>query len=260
MSYQRAISVSQDPLFHDATRQHLEPAAYRKRSGVFRFMDLPAELRVMIAEYALSFDKGLEWHWTKGPTGKLIGKFRFPKDSVEHHADLDRVNQLSLSRHLHQETAGIWLKVNELRFDCSKGDEVYDPIHISLAFPYAVRDFAFFMKYTEPPILRGLSVCIIGVGIVDRRLHTLNLLTQYNESARLQIRVIESDWLMYGPQKWYVQDFMVESQRMERFFSRQQRNWRVFPKPPTEDEMRALKKYLSDAQYQLALGYVNNGV
>jgi hypothetical protein len=53
-------------------RQHFESEEYREPSDVFRLMDLPVELRVMIAKHVLTYDRGLEWRWTKGQNRKRV--------------------------------------------------------------------------------------------------------------------------------------------------------------------------------------------
>ncbi|KAH6643534.1 hypothetical protein C7974DRAFT_407272 [Boeremia exigua] len=84
----------------------------------FRFMDLPIELRVEIARYALASDEPLSFQWSYGAEKELIGSFR----GLEELTALTRV-----SKQLHTELANITWTVNtHFRFDSIASDEVQE--------------------------------------------------------------------------------------------------------------------------------------
>lgn len=81
-------------------------------------MDLPLELRLRIAEYALAKNQPLGFYWLAYQEDKKIGTLK----------DLDKLNSLSrVSRQLYSEVSNIVLKVNEFEFaEHAFGSEYHD--------------------------------------------------------------------------------------------------------------------------------------
>jgi hypothetical protein len=134
-------------------------------------MKPPAELRMMVAEYALSHNAGLEWYREQQPGGGRAGKFG-NKEIGPFHGD-SPVSMLSVSRQLRHETAGLLLKVNELHFtdagawdfddDDSNDKEVAfltRMIRMINPFEYAMNDFKGFLSLADTKTLAAASLCI----------------------------------------------------------------------------------------------------
>jgi hypothetical protein len=77
----------------------------------FRLMDLPTELRLMIAEYVLTEEKGLWWIWTVfSPTRKVGGFTTYSSHKLYSN------NLAQVSRQLHDECHDVLLSCNTLVF------------------------------------------------------------------------------------------------------------------------------------------------
>lgn len=71
-------------------------------------MDLPPELRIEIAKYAMSGDEPLKWTYTTYNYYRKVGTFKC----------LDQLTSLRrVSKQLYQETSGLAWKCNEYEFD-----------------------------------------------------------------------------------------------------------------------------------------------
>ncbi|KAF2634516.1 hypothetical protein P280DRAFT_554524 [Massarina eburnea CBS 473.64] len=98
------------------TKQPRNPSSSRNgKDQTFRLMDLPVELRLMIAEYAATEEKGIFWKWTEQSNTRAVGTFVCRKGDTEYPPNaLSRV-----SRQLYDEVNGMTLKCvyHTLTFD-----------------------------------------------------------------------------------------------------------------------------------------------
>lgn len=80
----------------------------------------------------------------------------------------------------------------------------------------------------------------------------------------LKLRVVDEFWsIAMSPSEALVRDFMVEGRSMARFmtggrFAGFRRLWRVFPS--RHPNLTTFRTHLSDANYNLAMTCVKNGV
>jgi len=89
---------------------------YRRSVLQFPLLELPAELRIMIAKYAFHRSKGLIWEWECHRKGKRAATFQHNNIYVPD--KLQGINALARTcKTPHAETRGLALQVNTLHFD-----------------------------------------------------------------------------------------------------------------------------------------------
>lgn len=90
-------------------------------------MKLPAELRLIIFEYAMGHGQDLFWRWKSAEPGKLVGYFvtkrlvqgagYFDPPATNEKAGYNIITRLHVSRQLRAETLHLWEKFAVLHFD-----------------------------------------------------------------------------------------------------------------------------------------------
>lgn len=229
-------------------------------------MDLPVELRIMIADYALSYDDGLLWSWTVRPDGTRVGRFSDGYCSLETSGPSYILDALCLSRQLRRETANIMLKVNDIHFRTSMDIDFEEDGAVSKAVNNTVDDLDFFLSHVETSIIPSLAVNlnILMVGHRDipvlQRLHKL-----IQDKDGLKLKVFDLGWGVTKHTQSCAQRFIQCGLRLQAKMDDPRlvdlgRMWRVFPFNTTDKDLSALRAHLSEDHYQLALEWINIGV
>jgi hypothetical protein len=227
-------------------------------------MDLPTEIRVMIAEHVLTFDGGVLWRWTSRSDGTRVGRF-YIANSARYGKDLGPpVDMLCLSHQLHQETAWLWLKLNELHFD---GDirslpDFEDGLH---KFERAINDFAFFRSHvdTNLPVIPRFIIEGIAILYGDSELVRLSQLTQ--DISEGGLRLVDQGWVFDPHNKRWAKSFVEDGKRWvsllrDSTFTQFHRTWRLFPWDFVPVGEGLTSRYLSDEDNQFALRCIDKGL
>jgi hypothetical protein len=231
----------------------------RDTSTTFPFMRLPVELRIMIAEYAMYYDGGLNWHWTKQAGDKRVGSFGTWDESRRYIRAKRVVGISGVSRQLRHETVNMWLTMNELRFEGPGGKTVGQIIQC------AIDDFAFFVSRMDAKILSSLSLGVHVSSVPGYMRWLLKLPDLLQGPGAPIIRVVERDFYSHLGARLTVEDFMancrvIKSLKENGTSTAAQQKWRIFPKAAMDGGMEGLKKNLSAEQYQLALDWIQTGI
>jgi hypothetical protein len=231
-------------------------------------MNLPTELRIMIAEYALSYDKGLEWIWKKEQGGSRTGRLRIADKSMDpegrYFPQDYAFNPLCLSRQLRTETAWLCFKVNEITFDGGLGDDGdNDDWNDGTGFQSAVDDLTLFLSRTTNANLRVCSIKLEALGINATDIERLARLLQ--DKRRLKLQVVDYYGILGDPNHFGAQNFLYWGIRIRFFLDHLtivgiQRSWRVFLAKVSPKRLDVLRTNMSHVDYQVALDWMHNGI
>jgi hypothetical protein len=227
-------------------------------------MKLPVELRVMIAEYALAYKGGLDWYWTE-KDGTRIGRLK-PVYSSEYNPEtVCPLQMLCLSRQLRQETSQIWLKVNVLNFDgdIDERDRRNLAITSDSLFGEALDSFEFFHRRINPAQFAMIqTVTIKGFGIADAPNAVQRIPSVRCWNPHYNLRIIDQHWYCFLDTKNCAAGFMEKGRVIQASLRRniEARDWRVFPHLMEESEKEWLRGHLSDAEFEVGLSYIRDGV
>lgn len=226
-------------------------------------MDLPTEIRVMIAKYALAYDDGLVWRWIEQPDGKCVGKFCDMNTFIYSDKLGAPIEVLCLTRQLHQETMHLWPKMNELCFDGERYN-LSDYQWTSSPLNCAIADFTFYLDHANENITSQLNFTIICSAIDCYPSEALKLLVLTQNMPHLNLRVVDPGWSVVKATKGTAREFVKSGRIVVDFLRRDKftgirRTWRVFPKA-TGKAVEALRSHLSEEDYEFALDCVKNGV
>lgn len=210
-------------------------------------MDLPVELCLQIAEYAMSSNATHEWRWLSRQAGKQVGKFK----------GLHQVTALSrVSRKLYSETACLGWKLNRFVFkECLLGEDyaavpgLDDPNRNKKVVSSAFDAYSFFKNKVSLKTLESIGVITLqakgATSSIGKR-HCRRLRQLATEMPTVQFRLELLDWDYYGyelddednrtlTQNWRsVADFFTHGYQLRRWLGDNgyfvpSRNWRVFP-------------------------------
>jgi hypothetical protein len=260
--------IQAGPKFRDDVRRLLDRPTTSSRAEHFRLMDLPTELRLMIAEYALSYEEGLVWRWKSTAQGKRVGCF---KDKATHINGLNiyrskPTTRLALCRRLHQETADLWARSTTVYFDTSMSSGTNTrPEKVRLA----VDAFASLMRHAAGSRKTPLKVVLDGTlfGMTVGALQKLSETLQY--VPHLDVRVVDGAFKMSGLERcdaWQFAHFMgflgEDIRRCEAWCEARglKRGWKTFPCEIGEKSVECLRKYLEGAKLESALEFLENGM
>lgn len=221
----------------------------------FRFMDLPLELRNIVARYALTADQPLRFEWLRYTPTKKIGTL----DGLDQLTALTRV-----SKSLRRETKNLVWRLNDFSF----GDDVAIGSHIDPSFRHceigaieeAIRVF-----------FHRLSTTTLSRAPIQLEFCTLNAPTEfYTEiedlvtscsllKPRPEWKVIDASWVFDCSGTWFATTdpiFEKYTKTLKQYLAQFDatiplRRWRVFPVayPGSEEAMRHMVAAdLSDAQ------------
>jgi hypothetical protein len=255
-------SFLNDPHFRVYVNNYLHPPKYAWSSipkPKFRLMDLPVELRVHIAEYAMHNPNGLKWvhiqpdvdeeRWVQG-FNMLMDCFESPYGSD---ASLTVV-----SKQLREETKGLLFKVNTLTFSRAR--------------------YLFFRSKVSAAVLDSIRYLRISVstnpGLIEVKHPGLKVMLRWIDEAseipvNTSVSVELTDWCLsvYGKSKAtnaFVDQghsICARLQDLRRCLPR--RLVRVWPSLWLMSSGFAkgyFENYLSSEDQQLALDWINNGI
>lgn len=228
-------------------------------------MDLPTELRVKIAKYALHHDGGLNWYWKlkkNGDPETYVGSFRLSNKS-------ESINPLGETcTQLYEETSAIPFKVNILIFGPYFMNRRVDPLEGWRAAFDAYNHFL-----TKSP--RSISAVSKSVhfdyhfGQLARRTTLVNgIFEAAKKSPHLSLRVNDLNWTVMihqGDEERCVKRFVDRGKEYENIlstapFTTETRTWRVFPQLSGAHKWDALRTYLAPADFEIACAWYNNGI
>lgn len=207
------LRFSSNQYFRRYAMSYFEP--YATAPKPFRFMDLPTELRLRIAEYTLAEDRPFYWAWNMWSLpGSRWGRF---SPRVEKTVGLCRV-----SRQLHKELSPLFFKVNTFRFE---GTLVQDCV---LAYQTMARSLPTHQ-------LRGLNISFVvsydhSPGGIRDLYREINQIAALKELAPTHLKVEFC--------KWTLDDEVIKFLSWGRAIVEQlagidlcaaDRNWRFFP-------------------------------
>lgn len=161
-------------------------------------MDLPVELRLIIAKYALLVPNGLGWRWLnyrKGPcVATLIRSDLFAKD------DLDTINALARTcKTLSEKCRGLVLQVNVVNFDIWEMHELQPPRRCTdqsdglnaymTAIAEALEFFGRFVPLGIRPNLAHIQLHVYHEKIIEEELDQFLRLAGGLQHLKITIRV-----------------------------------------------------------------------
>jgi hypothetical protein len=244
----------------------------------FRLIDLPVELRLRIAEYALAQDEPLRWYWSTYQSDKKVGSFQ----GIEELTALSRVSQ-----QLYSETANIVWKVNTVAFQYTCLGDAFHAAFWSLpSFMRTIRketldvsmSYRFFLSKVPDIIRKNLKTaifCILLPPITDDiafHLHFLSGLAKLTPYMRIVIQA--TNWSVHqatlvGSKHTittsyaHVDDFWRTGLDLELFMHSfapkgDPRNWLLYP--TCHGDLSVLKGYLKEDLLHRALGWHAHGI
>ncbi|KAH7392440.1 hypothetical protein DE146DRAFT_141026 [Phaeosphaeria sp. MPI-PUGE-AT-0046c] len=254
------------------------PPSHRNGCGAsekpFPFMKLPTEIRLIIAELALTYEDGLIWHWKSGTAGQRVGHFvtRRPKGSkdVTHHGNA--ITLLCLSRQLREETSDLWLRNATLYFDGYHMPDPESPPNRDWEFPChrAVCAYEFFTTHPRTQEIARLPPMILIPSYFGNHGGVVRRLLRITQDPRL------SDTRIIAPCEHAGEEAVRDSMKK---YSRGvyinegnfgwadgwaggaglRRNWRIWPDPEFAKWIEKIREEISEEQYLASIDYIENG-
>jgi hypothetical protein len=238
----------------------------------FRIMDLPTELRVMIAEYALTSEERLCWEWlnheSKPASGSGMCRGTF--------AGLEQLTYLCrVSRQLYKETSTIVWKNNNFAFEENNlGIICDDKDNFGLTPRASLRHaHGFFLRVAGPAFTSRLRYITLGLylgrtrgGSLLKGLHAASKLANLTAGATVSIH--NSCWTQKDPKTSInndLHDFITyraignehSAALLDLYPARKSRNWIVYP---ALAERGAFPDILGKSELAKALEWKTNGL
>ncbi|KAH7066563.1 hypothetical protein FB567DRAFT_542208 [Paraphoma chrysanthemicola] len=257
-------------------------------------MELPTELRIMIAEFAFYTAEGLCWTWQnyrKGPkVAKLRHRSRFVREQIE------TLNALSRTcKSLYAEMHTIVFKVNTLVFDCRDMhcarmprnwlNQTYTPSGILDTVAEALLFFGRNVPLNIQPLFPAARLDLQRLPRVEADVtHFKDFMSNFRG---FQFHIRYTDWKLkplsprfvkmmqereedsesivseHDEMRKRVNDYMKEAQKASDFVSavsEEDRDWRIYPCPIGDLEIPAVFGYLTDDEKRLALDWERLGI
>jgi hypothetical protein len=256
-------------------------------------MELPTELRIMIATYVLHVPGGLQWIWSNYLKGPKVA-------TLMHHAHyhsvrLEDANALARTcKQLREEIQGLIFSLNVIRFNLHSMhiNRVPQRCHrvssglssnleaIGEALNFLVR---FVPRETQSKLKRiEFRLSVEDLQTNWRRIDRLNSSMQH-----LQLVLRISDWSLqllefYRLKKikqleeegepvvseheqmvQRIDDFMTKGQQLQQYVREvwpQTRKWRAYPQPIFDDETPKIRAYMSDEKWNMIRDWERNGI
>jgi len=228
-------------------------------------MDLPTELRLYIAEYALVSQKPLTWYWSEYTKTNKTGSFH----------NIERVTALTrVCRQLYAETTGIVWKVNELQFQPRQSRRSFWAIedqngneNFLLATSTAL---LLFLQRVGPSVSTRLPSVVFGLwkSLLFLKKEDFAVMDTIAEllpprSLKLHFRY----WGVRDPEHDvgdFVHWFMIAGRDIGGLLARLdlkpvERKWRIFPNLEDSNK-KHLEENLSTDMFQLALEWIEHGL
>ncbi|KAF2634517.1 hypothetical protein P280DRAFT_238840 [Massarina eburnea CBS 473.64] len=241
-------------------------------------MELPAEVRLIIAEHALYYEDGLEWRWKSYSKERKVGTFYEDSESTSMTANL---NPLALvCKKLHHETKNIVFKVNVLGFSSIAMDvgipdnELYDD-SIENDFENPMEAWDHFREHADDLTLAAvrqvkISCCILwpehpcSDPVMQRRLSQLEIAAVGTPHAHF---VLDPSWELYPAEKEDTEDvahFLEEGDLIEasvwKHSLTNKRTWRVRVSYTSEKHVARVREYVPESRQEKALSWLENGI
>ncbi|KAL6711517.1 hypothetical protein ACN47E_004451 [Coniothyrium glycines] len=276
-SYNRLFSSSPSPLL-------LSFDFYRPQKA-FHFMDLPVELRVMIAKFVFYQPKGLSWFWKVPHQGSRIATLHVP-----YGADLDTINALARTcKALYYEIRGLFLEVNVIlfgTFSMFKYGSVSQFISLQGDLSYsltATLDALKFYRRNVPPYLQGLlrriHFTLMQEEISDYVCHVTNIdaytevtaecydwklsaITNNHREALEYEGRFSKDYEHEHMQKQAV-DFLNKGKGIQQLvasLTAKSGKWRVSPLAKAQDKVDKFKNYFTEDEMKMVVDWCYHGI
>ncbi|KAF1919496.1 hypothetical protein BDU57DRAFT_546143 [Ampelomyces quisqualis] len=260
-----------DPDFRDSVRRLLElPSLVQPMKSLqsyhpdnFPFMRLPAELRLMVAEYALSYDGGLTWRWKCETPGTRVGGFvdkQYYYDKTHYQNPLTR---LCVSRQLRDETSQLWLKSAVLHFDGANQGLTPQP---GIWSDRSVEAYTFFSQHPKTKSMAKIPTVMMDAIDLPLHVRAMRQLTAVTQESRLSdIRVVQcvrSNVLLNIINLEHLRGALRIIQRNVRKHdatSLLERCWRVYPGAGARCHLGLFRKHLSAEDFALTVAWMENG-
>jgi len=259
----------------------------------FPLMDLPAELRVMIATYVLYVPEGHEWTWTTYRRRRHVATLQ----GCGLGEKPEELNALALTcRVIHQEIKGLILKINVIRFSLHKSHSyVISEIcrgyirasdHDLWGFQEALQLFQLCnLRECRPNARRFELIYYYSIQHLEKSLD--QFLDVTNGQQELKISVVLEEWVVaplddderrelvgleedgepFVPESEQMQkrvsDYMQEGNQVQDFVERvggENRNWRFFPNLVSKHEALDLSKIMTPEVETMTKEWETNGV
>ena len=228
-------------------------------------MDLPVELRLYIAEYALTADDPLDWEWSTYETTLNA------KNRVGTFMGIPGLTALSrVSRQLHSEVASIVWKANNFSFT---EDRVLDykekSTQTSPEWSEVEEAYEFFLRQAGAQTLQDLRSVVITIDLTNwadnhrQLMCRLDMLTRIMPHVRHKI--LACGWVLIDALDADLRDMVWEGQstlhelKAAGFESALERNWKIFPDLDA-DERKWLEEQVNNEDAKLALHWADNGI
>ena len=227
----------------------------------FRFMDLPAKLRLLIAEYVLAVGKPLFWHWINLSPTNRTGTF----SDTDKHTGLYRA-----SRQLHAELNSTFWKVNVFVFNAFRIDFMRIPSRSNEpeASPEIFEACRLFVRGAGPSVTSSLRAVQVKIGFNEMlRADGVSPVLQLSELAGLLpqacLTVLDPTWAMttwisHNDHKLAV--FLERGREIERAVVGKLRTWTNFPIVLVEDHQWLLSQSSGESIVAEVLGWIENGI
>lgn len=196
----------------------------------FRFMDLPVELRVMVARYALTADQPLEFRWITYTATKKIGGFEY----------IDRLTALTrVSKAVRKETADVVWMLNTYKFGMQTRDTFINYDH-HIEFSDLKQVLEIFIRFGERKSLAKINIWLEWY-IFDWRI--FEQLTKVDQMIRsLSIRQPKATWRLYDI-GWHLDSEFVIPDTIQRFKENAKSRLEALAKLDATNSSRAWKLF-----------------
>ena len=219
-------------------------------------MELPAELRIMIAEHALHEPEGLYFNPKPSHSRRRVGVF----ENVNH----VRSNPLQLvCRRLYHETARVEFKVNKIVFDGGR-------LRIWNTLMSTIKACRRVLKHNNFYFLQRVKVIDLraqvgySMGTVAENLKPMfEFAAQY---PQFSFAVYNQSWKVFGEDNLtdFANKFVQYGRGLEDIVASapgsSRRNWRVYPGNRRQDDVELLRDRVSPSTVQVAREWFQNGI
>jgi hypothetical protein len=254
-----------------------------RSSFKFRLMDIPAELRIMVAKYALRRPRAFSWIWTNYRKGPRVATLR-AGSKYDLAAKLEDVNAIARTcKQLYQETQGLVLYVNIIKFDLYDMHDGSIPKRCQERSPGSnadLRAFSECLEFFRPFVSFGSTSSVRRIELVLSTIddllkskdqfvglasdvHDLKITLRLDEwSIELlgsyelrKLEELEEEGEPYVPAQQQMEqrvvEYMDQGAQVYAFVEDADvdgRNWRIFPSTMLSREVQGILEYMTEEQ------------
>jgi hypothetical protein len=226
-------------------------------------MRLPAELRLIVAEYALSYDKGLMWRWKCETPGKMVGGFVDKQSYYDKTYYQNPLTRLCVSRQLRKETSQLWLKSAVLHFDGANQGLTPQP---GIWCDRSVDAYTFFSQHPKTISMAKIPPVVMDAVDLSMHVRVMRHLTGVTQETRLSnIRVVQrvrSDALLKLGNLENLRGVMLCIERnaaKHDATSPLTRCWKIYPGAGVRRHLGLLREHMSATDFALTLAWIDSG-